>query len=180
MPKKSERSKRVQGGKSKPKQVRKPKAPGAPSLKADSHPCHECSLCCSYIALEIDEPTRNREYDYMCWYISRPNVELFIDWEGDWFLKVDSTCEHLLSSGLCGIYETRPKICREFDWEECERHNEQPAEQWIFRTPDDFLRWLEEQRPKAFRRFESFRAKLRKKKAAPELLRIVDGASARC
>ncbi len=51
--------------------------------KESSHPCHECIHCCSYMALEIDAPTTNREYDHMRWYLSRPQVGVFIYWDED-------------------------------------------------------------------------------------------------
>jgi len=140
--------------------------------KEAAHPCHECSHCCSYMALEIDAPTTNREYDHMRWYLSRPQVEVFIDWEGDWYLQFESNCDHLLPSGMCGIYETRPAICRDYDWRECEHHNEEPAEKFLFRSSEDLLTWLRDRRPKAHKRFEAFRAKLRAREEAPELLQI--------
>jgi Fe-S-cluster containining protein len=150
------------------------KAPGKTHLKKEgAHPCHECTACCSYIALEIDEPTTNREYDYIRWYLFRPNVKVYVDWDGDWHLQVDSDCQHLLPNGLCGVYETRPNICRDFDWRDCEKHNDDPAEKWLFTTPEEFLTWFAKQRPKAFARYETFCEKLRQQAAEPELLRVI-------
>jgi len=140
--------------------------------KESEHPCHACTACCNYIALEIDEPTTNREYDYIRWYLFRPNVKVYVDWDGDWHLQVDSDCENLLPNGLCGVYETRPKICRDFDWNDCEKHNDDPAEKWLFATAEEFLAWFAKQRPKAFARYEVFLEELRQEAPAPELLRV--------
>lgn len=158
---------------SKTKKSSKTKSVKASLTKQDEHPCHACTACCNYIALQIDEPTTNREYDYIRWYLFRPNVKVYVDWDGDWHLQVDSDCQHLLPNGLCGTYETRPKICRDFGWRDCEKHNEDPAEKWLFTTEEEFLTWFARQRPKAYARYEAFREELSREVAEPELLRVI-------
>ena len=97
------------------------------SLAAD-HPCFGCAQCCKYIAIEIDAPTTMQEYDYLVWYLVHPGVSVFVDFDNSWFVKFDSRCQHLQPSGMCGIYETRPAICREFSHTDCERHlKDEPA-----------------------------------------------------
>lgn len=41
--------------------------------------------------------------------------------DGTLLLFVNGQCPHLNEDGLCGIYETRPQICREWDCSKEER-----------------------------------------------------------
>jgi len=125
--------------------------------KQSDHPCFQCVQCCSYVAIEIDPPTAMKEYDYIIWYLVHRDVSVFVDWEGSWFIMFETRCEHLDSLGLCGRYSSRPAICKDFEWRECEnRLREEPADKWLFETSDQFLRWLEKRRPKAFQRFQRY------------------------
>jgi uncharacterized protein len=155
-----------------------PVAVGVPRLlpvlqKASDHPCFECALCCTYVAVEIDRPTTMKEYDHIVWYLYHAGVSVFVDWNGDWFVKLESRCENLTPQGLCGIYERRPGICKDFDWRNCERHvTDEPPDKWLFRSAPEFLAWLERQRPKAHARYQEFLACKHEKGAEPELARI--------
>ncbi|UCE86823.1 MAG: YkgJ family cysteine cluster protein [Deltaproteobacteria bacterium] len=142
--------------------------------KEATHPCFSCQLCCTYMAVEIDAPTTNTEYDYIVWYLYHAGVSVFIDWEGDWYLKVDSRCEHLTDAGLCGVYENRPVICREFSFEDCEKNNtDGPPDKWLFETAEQFITWLKKQRPKSYARFQAFlRQKKKQLKTAKALRRV--------
>jgi len=154
---------------------------GAPSLEddlrviglADDHPCVDCAACCRYVALEIDTPTTMTEYDYLVWYLVHPGVSVFVDWEGDWFVKFETRCEHLQPNGMCGIYETRPVICREFDWRDCEKHvTDEPPDRWTFQTADEFLAWFARQRPKTYQKFVEFQRGHRRKRGDRALRRV--------
>jgi Fe-S-cluster containining protein len=89
--------------------------------KTSDHPCFECAKCCSYVAVEIDSPTTNAEYDQIVWYLYHENVEVFVDWEDAWHVLFRTRCEKLTSAGMCGVYERRPAICKDFDWRACEQ-----------------------------------------------------------
>lgn len=126
--------------------------------KESDHPCFECSRCCTYVAIEIDAPTTPREYDYIEWYLYHHALAVFVDWDNKWFVSFDSRCEHLTPQGLCGIYERRPDICRDFDWRECEMHlKDDPADKLLFRTAGEFLDWLRAKRPRAYARFQEWK-----------------------
>jgi Fe-S-cluster containining protein len=43
-----------------------------------------------------------------------------------WYLLVNNACTHLLPDGRCGIYDDRPRICREYSNDFCEF--DEPAE----------------------------------------------------
>lgn len=60
-----------------------------------------------------------RDFDHLLWQVSHRSVHLFKDAEG-WFLRIMSDCEHLQTNGHCGIYATRPLVCREHSSDYCE------------------------------------------------------------
>ncbi len=65
------------------------------------------------------------EFDYLLWQVSHRNIQVYKDEDG-WFLLVNNPCVHLQPDGRCGIYERRPKICREYENDYCEF--DEPAE----------------------------------------------------
>jgi uncharacterized protein len=83
--------------------------------------CEGCGgRCCRYIAFPIDAPENRKDYDDIRWYLCHENINVFLE-EGQWYVSVMSDCRHLDNdSGKCGIYEERPKICRQFDPTGCE------------------------------------------------------------
>ncbi len=84
--------------------------------------CDQCSaLCCRYFVLEIDKPETRRAYDDIRWYLVHENVFVFIE-KKKWYLGIYSSCKHLQPDNRCGIYESRPKICRDYSTENCDYH----------------------------------------------------------
>lgn len=83
--------------------------------------CSFCteSKCCSYITQEIDSPRSMRDYDHLLWQLAHGNIQIYKDEDG-WYLLVNNRCRHLLPDGGCGVYETRPIVCREHDNDYCE------------------------------------------------------------
>ena len=90
--------------------------------------CSFCkgTKCCSYISQQIDTPRSMEAFDFLAWQLSHRDVQLYKDEDG-WFLLINNPCTHLLKDGRCGIYETRPRICREYENDYCEY--DEPAEQ---------------------------------------------------
>ena len=144
-----------------------------PIVKESEHPCFDCTKCCTYVAVEIDEPTTNKEYDYVVWYLLHTGVSVFVDWDNCWYIKFETRCDKLSDHGLCTIYEERPAICRDFDWRECEQHvTDEPADKWIWTEADAFLAWFEKKRGKAYKKFVAYRDKKRRKGEEKELQRV--------
>lgn len=143
--------------------------------KESSHPCFECAQCCTYVAVEIDTPTTNAEYDQIVWYLYHRGVEIFVDWDDAWHVLFRTRCENLSAAGTCGVYERRPAICKDFDWRSCEKRftpADGPPDKLCWVEADAFLAWFAERRPRAFARYQDF---LRKKHAGGEereLLRV--------
>tara|TARA_R110002073_G_scaffold56905_12_gene144774 strand:+ start:8727 stop:9218 length:492 start_codon:yes stop_codon:yes gene_type:complete len=97
--------------------------------------CEHCTAkCCHYFALPIDEPVNRRDFDFIRWYLVHPGATVFVEGE-TWYLLVYSTCQHLQDDHRCGIYETRPQICRDYTTKECEFEDDWCYEKY-FETPE--------------------------------------------
>jgi Fe-S-cluster containining protein len=84
--------------------------------------CDQCAaLCCRYFALPIDNPTDKRDYDNIRWYLLHQNVVIFIE-SKQWYIGILNRCKALQSDNRCGIYETRPAICRSYTTDNCDYH----------------------------------------------------------
>lgn len=83
--------------------------------------CGFCTntTCCTYYTQQVDTPTTKADFDHLLWQISHANTRLYQDEDG-WFLLVDNPCTHLLHDGRCGIYDSRPQICRDYSNDFCE------------------------------------------------------------
>ncbi|TWU43419.1 Flagellin N-methylase [Novipirellula aureliae] len=97
--------------------------------------CDHCTAkCCHYFALQIDEPVNRRDFDYIRWYLLHEHATVFVE-DQSWYLLVHTTCKHLQSDYRCGIYETRPQICREYTTDDCEFEDDWCYEKY-FETPE--------------------------------------------
>ena len=87
----------------------------------DSSPCMQCtrSWCCTYFTQQIDTPRSREDFDVLLWQISHEHTEIYKDEDG-WTLLIDGKCQHLQLNGDCGIYDSRPPICREHSNDYCE------------------------------------------------------------
>lgn len=82
--------------------------------------CEHCTgHCCKYLALPLESPETARDYDDMRWYLMHQGVTIFVE-DGEWYIQVSTTCTHLQPDNLCGIYSTRPQICRDYKSGECD------------------------------------------------------------
>lgn len=84
--------------------------------------CDRCTaLCCRYFALQIDEPETPEQFDDIRWYLMHEAVHIFVE-DGEWYLSVQSRCQNLLDDNRCGVYEDRPRVCREYTTDNCDYH----------------------------------------------------------
>ena len=98
--------------------------------------CDHCTaVCCHYVALPIDEPENKRDFDDIRWYLMHDGVIVFVE-EGDWYVQFRTTCRNLRSDFKCGIYETRPQICREYKAQDCDYSGEDYSYDHLFTDPD--------------------------------------------
>lgn len=84
--------------------------------------CDECAaLCCRYIALPLDNPKDVEDYDNIRWYLLHENIVVFIE-DKQWYIGIMTKCKHLQPDNRCGIYQTRPRICRSYTTDNCDYH----------------------------------------------------------
>jgi len=105
--------------------------------------CEHCTgLCCQYIALPIDTPKTPGDFDDIRWYLIHENVSVFVE-EGEWYILFRTPCRHLLPDHRCGIYATRPRVCRKYGTDECDYHSGDYGWEHHFSAPehlDEYLR----------------------------------------
>ena len=117
-------------------------------------PCNLCTgMCCTYFALEIDKPTTIAEFENIKWYIIHENTSIFIQ-DGDWYLQIKNRCRHLLPDYRCGIYETRPEICRSYGFDEkgrvqCDKVTDGGYHEAEYHHPEEIDRVIRKRFPNA-------------------------------
>ena len=120
-------------------------------LKPGEVLCDHCTgRCCRYFALPIDTPHTWEDYDYIRWYMMHGRISVFVD-EGNWYIMIFADCKHLQDDHRCGVYETRPGICRDYTTEDCEYDNDAPHEQ-LFETPEQIWEYAHAVLPARLRR----------------------------
>ena len=60
----------------------------------------------------------------------------------DWYLLVHTTCRHLQDDNRCGIYETRPQVCRDYTTKECEYEDDWTYDFYLER-PEQVAEYIE-------------------------------------
>jgi len=89
---------------------------------AHGNPCHACgATCCRYVAVALARPRDQSDRDLIHWYLNHKKVCIYIDKDGDWWVQVATDCRHIAKDGGCGIYESRPQLCRDYGAHACER-----------------------------------------------------------
>ncbi len=98
--------------------------------------CEHCTgQCCRYLALPIDAPEDREEFDDIRWYLLHKGVSVFVE-DGEWYLYLAADCRHLLPDHRCGLYETRPRICRQYTTENCDYHSGEYGWEQHFTCPE--------------------------------------------
>ena len=109
--------------------------------------CEHCTAkCCRYFALPIDKPQTEQDFDYLRWYLLHDRASVFLE-DGDWYLLVHTVCKHLQGDHRCGIYYTRPQICRDYTTDECEYEDAWTYDHY-FETPEQIHEFAEAVLPK--------------------------------
>lgn len=112
------------------------------NLPAGKVLCEYCTAkCCRYFALPIDTPDTVRDFDFIRWFLLHEKASVFVEDES-WYLLVHTTCKHLQADHRCGIYETRPEICREYTTDNCEYDEDSTYEKY-FETPEQIDEYMD-------------------------------------
>lgn len=110
-------------------------------IMTESEICVACHGCCNYVTMEIGKPGSVRAKDEYRWYLLHRNVDIYIDNDDDWYILFKTPCDRLGEDGICGIYEFRPNICRDYSAEACSRTGKD--HKYLFTTPEEMDRFLE-------------------------------------
>ena len=105
--------------------------------------CDECAaLCCRYIALPIDNPTNRKDYDHIRWYLCHENIVVFIE-KKQWYIGILARCKYLQQDNRCGIYETRPRVCRSYTTDNCDYHGGEYDFEVLFTSAEQLREYAE-------------------------------------
>ncbi len=108
--------------------------------------CLKCHGCCMYITVPLDYPRSNEQKDLYTWYLLHRNVEIYIDHDKTWAIIFKTPCNKLLANGMCGIYETRPQLCRDYSPDSCSRVGKDHMH--LFQTPAEMHAYLDRNKKK--------------------------------
>ena len=109
--------------------------PSRDKLRPGQVLCEFCTAkCCRYFALPIDEPDCFEDFEYIRWYLLHDRASVFTE-DDTWYLLVHTVCKHLGEDQRCGIYETRPQICRDYSTKDCEYEDDWTYDRY-FETPE--------------------------------------------
>ncbi len=105
--------------------------------------CKKClpAKCCTYFALEVDEPESRKDYGAFLWQIAHKGVSFYI-YRKRWHIMIDSVCHFLTADNKCAIYDTRPYICKEHSIETCEYTGEDYGFTEHFKSYEELLNWI--------------------------------------
>jgi len=138
--------------------------PRREDLKPGEVLCAYCTAkCCKYFALPISTPTDLDDYEFIRWFLLHGQASVFIE-DRSWYLIVHTDCKHLQADNLCGIYETRPQVCRDYSTVNCEYEDDWVYDQY-FETAEQVAEYAEAVLPR--KHSESIRS------AAPPLLPVL-------
>ncbi|NIO40473.1 MAG: YkgJ family cysteine cluster protein, partial [Burkholderiales bacterium] len=91
--------------------------------------------------LPIDTPETFDDFEFIRWYLLHEGASVFTEDE-TWYLLVHTVCKHLQGDNRCGIYQTRPKICRDYSTKNCEYEDDWTYDQY-FETPEQVQEYCE-------------------------------------
>jgi len=114
--------------------------------------CRVCAQCCTYVAVEIDQPSTLRNASTILWFLYHDKVSVVMERKDRWAVQFDTRCKHLGDDLLCAIYPWRPQVCREYDNRDCEVNGRGNGR--TFRAPAEFLDYLRRERPRIYRLLE--------------------------
>lgn len=114
----------------------------------DAEPCAGCGHCCRYVTIAMRAPRNRNDYDEIRWYLLHENMRVFIDSDG-WYVEVLTRCRHL-EGHRCGIYQTRPIVCEDYEIDTCERYGEGDPYLALFTNETEYLEYLRKNRPRAY------------------------------
>lgn len=124
----------------------RPKKPSREDLQPGECLCDHCvAKCCRYFALPLDTPEKRKDFDTLRWFLLHRLTTIFVE-KGTWYLQVHTECRELQSDNRCGVYETRPQICRSHSTVNCE-YDDDWTYDLFFETPEQLSEYVEARFP---------------------------------
>jgi Fe-S-cluster containining protein len=112
---------------------------------AKNNHCKKCTAyCCGHVAIGIDTPQDEEDFDCIRWYLLHKNVWVAVDFEDRWIVEFKTPCRLITKDYKCGDYKNRPKICRDYPEadELCEGETALPSCKELFKNVKDFEKYL--------------------------------------
>lgn len=117
-----------------------------PPLRPGESLCDRCTAkCCKYFALHIETPKTRDDFDMLRWFLLHDRATIFTE-DGAWYLLVHTECKHLQPDNRCGIYDTRPQVCRDYSTADCE-FEENAVYDSYFEMPEQMEEFIEARFP---------------------------------
>ena len=91
--------------------------------------------------MPIETPDTFKELEYLRWFLLHDRASIFKE-DDDWYLLVHTKCKHLQADNRCGIYATRPQICRDYTTDNCEYHDDWTYDHY-FETPEQIAEYMD-------------------------------------
>jgi len=138
--------------------------------------CDSCAaLCCRYFALPIDNPESKKDFDNIRWYLVHENVVVFVE-KKQWYIGIMNRCKNLQTDNRCGIYETRPAICRSYSTDNCDYHGGDYGYERLFTSAEGLwtyaLEVLREERAKQRKKKSRVKKRRHSTRQPPKRLRL--------
>ncbi len=128
-----------------------PDSPVNPSPEEILEICRACkATCCTYMAIEVDTPSTLEDFENIRWYCAHKDVWVFRE-DGDWYVVFNARCEKLVEDSSCRIHATRPKVCRDHKFGECDYYLRGEFELEL-RSLEEVDAYLRKRFPSHFRR----------------------------
>jgi Fe-S-cluster containining protein len=91
--------------------------------------------------LPIETPVDLEDYEFIRWYLVHDHATVFTD-DDQWYIMIHTTCRHLQTDNRCGIYDTRPQICRDYTTDNCEFEDDWTYDLY-FEAPEQIRQYAE-------------------------------------
>ncbi len=103
------------------------------------------SRCCRYITVCILPPTNRDDHEFILWQVGHEGVEICVNKDGDWFVRMATPCSYLTEESLCAIYDERPTICREYgEAIPCDEYPTDISAVRVWRSREEYLAYMVE------------------------------------
>ncbi|MDR0330720.1 MAG: YkgJ family cysteine cluster protein [Chitinispirillales bacterium] len=106
--------------------------------------CKKCdAYCCRHVAIGIDTPSCEEDFDHIRWYLRHKNIWVSIDFDGNWIVEFKTPCRSIAADYKCADYKNRPQICKDYPGEDmCEGETDEPSYTELFKNVGEFEEYL--------------------------------------